>query len=294
MWGPAGPLDLRLTMAPLSRGPGDPTCRVGDGGVWWATRTAAGPATLHATAANGEVRAAAWGRGADLLLDRLPVLLGGCDRPDEFLPPPGPVSRLHRRHRGLRFCSTGAPFEALLPVIVEQKVTGKEARRSYLRLVTRHGEPAPGPGDLRLPPAPATLAALPYEDYHPLGIERKRAETIRAAARRAPRIDEIVTMGRDAAVARLRAFPGIGPWSAANVMQVAYGDPDAVAVGDYHLANLVAWNLAGEPRADDARMLELLAPYAGHRARVTRLLKLGGRSAPRYGPRVALRSIERI
>jgi 3-methyladenine DNA glycosylase/8-oxoguanine DNA glycosylase len=90
-----------------------------------------------------------------------------------------------------------------------------------------------------------------------------------------------------AAAARLRAYPGIGPWTAAEVTLRALGDPDAVSVGDFHLPNVVAFALAGEPRGDDARMLELLEPWRGHRARVVRLLEAGGIEAPKYGPRYA-------
>ena len=67
-----------------------------------------------------------------------------------------------------------------------------------------------------------------------------------------------------------------------------------VSVGDFHIPHLVSWNLAGEPRADDARMLELLHPYRGQRGRVIRLLEAGGRRPPRFGPRLELRSIARI
>jgi len=87
------------------------------------------------------------------------------------------------------------------------------------------------------------------------------------------------------ATERLVAYPGIGPWTAAEVTLRALGDPDAVSLGDFHLPNLVAWALAGEPRADDARMLELLEPWRGHRARVIRLLEASGLAAPRFGPR---------
>jgi 3-methyladenine DNA glycosylase/8-oxoguanine DNA glycosylase len=91
----------------------------------------------------------------------------------------------------------------------------------------------------------------------------------------------------------LQLFPGIGPWTAAEVARLALGDPDAVSVGDYHLPNLVAWTLAGEPRGTDERMLELLEPFRGHRGRVQRLLESGGAHAPRYGPRTEVRPIER-
>jgi 3-methyladenine DNA glycosylase/8-oxoguanine DNA glycosylase len=89
----------------------------------------------------------------------------------------------------------------------------------------------------------------------------------------------------------LCATPGIGPWTVAETTRLAHGDPDAVSVGDYHIPNLVAWALAGEPRADDARMLELLEPYRGQRGRVQRLLEASGIRAPRYGPRLAPRRI---
>jgi hypothetical protein len=56
---------------------------------------------------------------------------------------------------------------------------------------------------------------------------------------------------------------------------------------------MVAYMLAGEERATDDRMLELLAPYAGQRGRVLRLLLAGGRAAPRRGPRLPLRNLAR-
>ena len=87
------------------------------------------------------------------------------------------------------------------------------------------------------------------------------------------------------AAAELMRIPGIGAWTAAEVTFRALGDPDAVSVGDFHLKNLVAFALAGEPRATDEQMLELLEPWRGHRARVVRLLELSGVAAPRFGPR---------
>jgi len=100
-------------------------------------------------------------------------------------------------------------------------------------------------------------------------------------------------MEPEAARRRLRALPGIGPWTAAEVTALALGDPDAVSVGDFHLPHVVSWALAGEPRGSDERMLELLEPYRGHRGRVLRLLQLAGITAPRFGPRMPLRWIAR-
>jgi len=184
---------------------------------------------------------------------------------------------------------SGAVMEALTWSNVEQQVPGAEARASIGRIVRALGEPAPGPGpELWVPPAPEVLTRPPYEVFHSFGIERRRAETLRRAASYARRLEECAGMEPAAAAARLRALPGIGPWTAAEVCGVALGDPDAVPVGDYHHPNMVAFALAGEERADDRRMLELLEPYRGHRGRVIRLLLAGGPAAPRRGPRLPL------
>jgi 3-methyladenine DNA glycosylase/8-oxoguanine DNA glycosylase len=285
------PLDLGLTLGPLRHGAGDPTIRFGADGVWRATRTPEGPATVRLVLDGAEVTATAWGPGAAVALDGVPALLGFDDDPAVFRPALPLLADLHRRLAGLRIGRMGAIFEALLPAIIEQKVVGEEARRSYRALIRNHGEQAPGPADLRLAPAPATLAALPYFAFHPLGIERRRADTIRRAAARAARLEEAALMAPPAAMARLTAIPGIGPWTAAEALRVALGDPDLISVGDYHLPNMVAWALAGEPRGDDARMLELLEPYRGQRGRVVRLLEAAGIGAPRFGPKMPIRSI---
>jgi 3-methyladenine DNA glycosylase/8-oxoguanine DNA glycosylase len=92
---------------------------------------------------------------------------------------------------------------------------------------------------------------------------------------------------------RLQSLSGIGPWTSAEIRQRAWGDPDAVSVGDYHLPSIVGWALTRQ-KVDDAGMLELLAPYAGHRHRAARLLVLSGMGPPRRGPRNAPRDYRRI
>ena len=68
-------------------------------------------------------------------------------------------------------------------------------------------------------------------------------------------------------------------------MQQALGDPDAVSVGDFHMPHAVAWFLAGEPRATDERMLDLLEPYRGQRARAMRLITYSGTTTLRSSGR---------
>jgi 3-methyladenine DNA glycosylase/8-oxoguanine DNA glycosylase len=290
-----GPLDLRRTLAVHQRGPGDPTMRVVAGRIVRATRTADGPATVALQMVTGGLEAEAWGPGADRVLDAVPALIGVDDDRSGFESRLHPlVAELDRHQRGIRIGRTGAVVEALVPAILEQKVTGTEAWRGLRGLVRGWGEPAPGPFGLRLLPEPSVLAAIPYHAFHPIGVERRRADLVRRVADRAARFEEVLGLSRDAAYARLTALPGLGPWTAAEVMLRAAGDPDAVSVGDFHLPNLVAFALAGEIRGTNERMLELLEPWRGHRARVIRLLETSGLRPPAFGPRYAPRSIATI
>jgi hypothetical protein len=283
---PARPLDLALTLAPIADGP---SWRIDSGEAWRATLTPEGPATVHLVLSEGGVAVKAWGPGASWAAGHAAALCGEEDDDAGFVPRHPFLSQVHKRNPGVRLPKTSAVFEAVVPAVLGQKVTGIESRRSYERLVDALGEPAPGPVRLTVPPAARVLARTPYWTFHRFGIERRRAEVIIGAARSAARLEETVAMDMSAAYQRLQAFPGIGPWTAALVASAALGDPDAVPLGDYNLPHTVGYALEGTSRSTDERMLELLEPYRGHRARVIRLIALAGIGAPRHGPRLPLR-----
>lgn len=282
-WRPGWPLDLVGTLSPHRRGARDPAFRVErDGSVWRASYTPEGPGTLRLRWCGDVVEAAAWGDGAEWLLDGVPALLGAGDAPGDFEARHDIVRELVLRRPGLRIGRTGRVFEALVPAVMEQKVLGLEAFRAWSYLLRKFGEPAPGAPQMRVPPPPRVWIRIPSWEWHRSGLEAVRARTIIGAARVAARLEE------EPSEARLRSLPGIGVWTAAEVRQRAVGDPDAVSVGDYNLPGLVGWALAGR-KVDDAGMLELLEPYAGHRYRVTRLLETSGLHPPRRGPRLPVR-----
>jgi 3-methyladenine DNA glycosylase/8-oxoguanine DNA glycosylase len=289
--------ELVRTLSPLRHGNGDPTIRLETGRALRATRTPLGPATLEIRESATELIVRSWGPGADWAVAQAPDLLGLNDDPsalDALRPPHRLVVELARRFGGIRLPRTGRVIEALVPAVLEQKISGEEARQIYRALIRVHGESAPGPFGLRLQPTPERLAALPYHAYHPLGLERRPAETLKRVGELAVRLEATAGLPLEAAHRRLGAVPGIGPWTVGEVARCALGDPDAVSVGDYHLPSLVAFALAGERHADDARMLEILEPYRGQRGRVVRLLEASGLGPARRGPRMVPHSIAGI
>ena len=287
-------VDLSATFFPMRRGTGDPTTRIARGEVWRATRTPGGPATVRFANARGGATVRAWGDGGPWVLERAEDWLGLADGAGAFDPPPGTVRDAWRNARGVRIPRTGLVLEHLIPSILEQKVTGLEARRAYRRMTLALAEPAPCPAgvELLLPPDPARLAQLPYYAMHPFGVEKRRADVIRTVCSRARWIESAATPVE--AIERLLSIRGIGAWTVAEVSRLAFGDADAVSVGDFHVPHLVSWALAREPRGTDERMLELLEPYRPFRGLVQLLLERSGARAPVFGPRMDVRAIEQI
>ncbi len=248
-----------------------------------------GAATVCYEPVGASVRVQAWGPGAAWCISNAPDVLGARDCLDGWEPKKHPlIYELNRHWDALRMVATGQVFEAIVPTVLEQKITSEEAHEHWRRMVWKWGEPAPGPDVVRLPPSAEVLAAMPYYRFHPLGVESKRTDIIKRLASRVPRVEEAVTIGRS----RLEAFPGVGVWTSAKVAQVAWADADAVAVGDYHLPEIVVYALTGKRGGDDDAMLELLEPFRPHRGRAARLLKFGGGRPPRRAPRARIRSFE--
>ena len=288
------PYDLAATLFPLRRGTGDPTMRIAGRGAWRAARTPEGATTVLVEHRSGVVRASAWGPGAAWALQQAPALVGALDDVSAFEPRDELMTRVWRAHRGVRLPRALEVARHLIAAVLEQKVVGLEARRAWRRLARALAEPAPGPGELLLPPDPARVAELPYFRFHRFGVERRRAEIVRALCARAASLEALVDGAPEEARVHLERFPGIGPWTSAEVTRLSFGDPDSVSIGDYHLPQVVTWALAGEPRGTDERMLELLEPYRGQRGRVQRLLEASQISPPAFGPRMEARTIERI
>jgi len=258
--------------------------------TWRAVHTSAGPGAVRIRPTADGAYVDGWGPGAAIAVGLVPDLLGVRDDPAKLVAHHDVVAKIIKARRFDRMTRTNSVWEHLVPVILGQKVPVASAAKAWQGILKLWGSTAPGPGPahLVLGPAASELASLAYHDFHRFDVERKRATVIIEAAKRANRLEEAVDMNPVQARRRLEALPGIGPWTSSIVSQLALGDPDAVIVGDYNLPNTVAWVLAGERTGDDARMLELLEPYRGQRARVQGLLKFGGPRRERRGPKLDL------
>jgi len=182
-------------------------------------------------------------------------------------------------------------WDALLPAILEQRVTGKEAFGSQRRLVRRYGEPAPGPEAaerrLMMLPPPEVVRRIPSWTWLQLHVDPARSRAAVRAAEVAGSLERLVDLPPEQADRRLRTLPGVGVWTSAEVRSRALGDPDAVSFGDYHVAKDIGWALIGRP-VDDEELEVLLEPYRGHRLRVQVLVGLDGLRRPRRAPRMTL------
>lgn len=258
---------------------------------WWTTETPTGAATVAFRSADGTVRADGWGPGVDWAFTALPALLGRDDDPDGFRPAHPGVRALADRFASVRIGTTGRWYEAVAMAAIGQRVVRADASASREWLCRRHGtQLAVGPANPF--PTPAALLRLADHDFHRVGIERSRARVLRVAATHADRLERLAEASAADATRWLQRLPGVGPWTSALATSVAGGDADAVPVGDLHLPRLVTWALTGLEGDDDA-MLEALAPFAGHRQRVVRLVKSTRAGPPNHRPRPTRSDIRR-
>jgi len=293
-----GPASFGHTLAPLRRGPLDPCFRLTpDGAIWRTSLMPSGPVTARTTRlAADAARCEAWGAGAQEFLEGLPALLGMDDDAPGFAPSDPTVAAAQRRVPHLRPGRTGLVLEALIPAVIEQRVPGADAFRSWRLLVSACGTPPPGPAPagMRVPPTAEAWRGIPSWEFHRANVDPGRARTLVACARRADSLERLVARPPAQAREALTSLPGVGVWTAAETAQRAFGDADALSVGDYHVSKMIGWTLVGYP-VDDAGMLALLEPMRPHRHRVVRLLEVSGLARePRRGPRLPVQHIHSL
>ncbi len=280
-------VDLDGTLRVLAMLPGDPTLRLTPGQLERATHTPDGPGTISAAWSQSStmVHVLTDGPGATWLARRAGALLGIDDRDaHNFEPTDGPLRELWRRHRGLRIPRTATVWHDLCWLVVQQRIQRLDAAQQWRRLVERYGTPAPGSDHLLVPPDPQRLAAIPSHEFHQIGIERRRADTLRAVARSHIDLHHLDEQPVSLATDLLQTIPGVGPWTTSTMAAITWGHPDAVINGDTGIPSLVSWVITRQRTADDAQVDELLEPFRPHRYRIIQLAFASGQRPPRRHP----------
>lgn len=146
---------------------------------------------------------------------------------------------------GLRVPGAWDGFELAVRAVLGQQITVGAARMLAGKLVAAYGETLEaalaeeGSGLTHVFPTPARLAGAPLAA---LGMPRARAATLAALAASAADDPRLFERARDldAAIARLRALPGIGDWTAHYVAMRALREPDAFPASDLGLLRAMA------------------------------------------------------
>jgi AraC family transcriptional regulator, regulatory protein of adaptative response / DNA-3-methyladenine glycosylase II len=158
---------------------------------------------------------------------------------DDFLRPQPELRGFLRRTAGLRVPGAIHGFELALRAVLGQQVSVKAATTVFGRFVETFGARLESSHPLlnRLAPDAGDVANASLQQLIDRGLNRRRAESIRALARSVAdgvvRLDPPVDLA--ATRSALQALPGIGPWTAEYVAMRALGDPDAFPHSDLGL-----------------------------------------------------------
>ncbi|MEJ1976204.1 MAG: AlkA N-terminal domain-containing protein [Acetobacteraceae bacterium] len=179
------------------------------------------------------------------------------------------LARLVAARPGLRVPGAWDGFELAVRGILGQQITVRAATGLAGKLVAAYGtplSPAQGgdaPGLRAVFPAPEQLAGANLAAT--LGMPGARAAalgSLAAAAAASPRLFE-PNQGLEEAVARLKALPGIGEWTAQYIAMRAMREPDAFPAADIGLLRALA-TPAGRPTP--AQLLARAAAWRPWRA----------------------------
>jgi DNA-3-methyladenine glycosylase II len=173
------------------------------------------------------------------------------------------IGKAVRAVPGLRIRRAPNPWETLAAAITEQLIEFERAIAIQRRMIAVLGTHCPRT-NLRDAPTPAAIAATAPARLVAMDLAPTRALTLRRAAAE-------VASGRVDLLAedpmpgwrRLRAIPGIGPWTLEMLATYGQGRYDRIPAGDVGYLKLVGRLTTGNPRArvDIPAVHEFFAPY---------------------------------
>jgi 3-methyladenine DNA glycosylase/8-oxoguanine DNA glycosylase len=186
------------------------------------------------------------------------------------------IGRAVRAHPALRVRRPPLPWETLMAAVCEQLIEFERAIAIQRRLIGLLGRRCPHTG-LRDAPTPARVAATAPARLASLDLAPCRAATLRrAAAEVAAGRADLLADDPLPAWRRLRAIPGVGPWTLEMLALHGQGHHDRVPAGDLGYLKLVGRLLTGRPqaRAEEADVRAFFAPYGAWKGLAGEYLRL--------------------
>lgn len=250
---PAAPFSLRA----VSTWP-DPTRRMRGGVLEVTYATDAGPASAHVWQLHdGGVRMRVEGEDPGVAHDRLVDMLGLRVDHRPFLERAAidPLLRpLRGRLAGLRPWQLSSPEHALVRAVSGQLIRASDAIRIERRILR---DLCPPMGEMHAPLDTAMLRAAHPARFERAGLSPARAVLLKRAAK-LPWPD-LAGESSERIDARLRALPGLGPWTAGSILLHGFGRYEHAPVGDLGLIRVCGVLLGRVADAEDT--VRLLEPY---------------------------------
>jgi DNA-3-methyladenine glycosylase II len=173
------------------------------------------------------------------------------------------IGKAVRAFPHLRIRRAPIPWETLAAAITEQLIEFERAIAIQRRMIARLGTRCPITG-LRDAPTPAVVAGTAPGRLTAMDLAHARALTLRKAAAEvaAGRVD-LLANDPMPGWRRLRAIPGIGPWTVEMLATYGQGRYDRIPAGDVGYLKLVGRVTTGNPRArvDVPESHEFFASY---------------------------------
>jgi 3-methyladenine DNA glycosylase/8-oxoguanine DNA glycosylase len=170
------------------------------------------------------------------------------------------IGRSVARRRGFRPARRATVGHALVRAVCGQLITAREAMQIERRLLAVM---CPSSADLRPPPVASDFARLSAARAERAGLSPRRAAALVRVGRTLD-LERLRAVPAPAAVRRLQAEPGLGPWSTGVIAGQGLGSYAHGPVGDLGLIRLCSWLLGrrAEPR-DTAELLGRYGDWGG-------------------------------
>lgn len=177
------------------------------------------------------------------------------------------LAEIVRAARGVKPPRYPSLWEAIVNAVVFQQVSIHAAAAILRRVVERY-EPLRPAGPVALAPfvSPDDIAAADPLELRALGLSVNKVVALRILARAVldGELDEALfeTLATDELAARLVAFKGIGPWTAAVIALRGFGRLDVFPMNDSGVARSLR-DLSGDPAVDADAILARLRHQRG-------------------------------